>query len=142
MWAYELQLALDRVMVEMQPEAKAHVRNHAGFQHRSHRTLEGVRTKIFRTKSGIRMRITNAHQPVASYLEFGTKPHRIPSGGTAHLIFFWKKMGRWWINPPGGSYVNHPGTKPYKFMEASARSVHSRLHAHLQAAMQRLAKRF
>lgn len=50
---------------------------------------------------------------VPKWLEEGTRPHVIEARIAKSLAFYWPKIG-------GMAYfkrVNHPGTKPYRFME-------------------------
>lgn len=47
---------------------------------------------------------------VPTWLEEGTKPHRITARNAPVLAFFWPKIGAMFF----GKYVNHPGNKAYK----------------------------
>ncbi|MCP5016867.1 MAG: hypothetical protein GY938_16605 [Ketobacter sp.] len=78
----------------------------------------GLAIDIFATGNAVGFKLTMP-QPLGTFIQKGTKPHRIPTGGSAAQIskgyplrFFWAKMGRvvtFWS-------VQHPGTKPDKFM--------------------------
>jgi hypothetical protein len=47
------------------------------------------------------------------YMDQGTKPHTIAAKNAPYLVFFWPKVGR----VVHFKSVQHPGTKPYKFLE-------------------------
>lgn len=47
------------------------------------------------------------------YMDQGTKPHVIKAKNAPYLTFFWPKVGR----VVHFKSVQHPGTKPYKFLE-------------------------
>lgn len=50
---------------------------------------------------------------VPKYLEVGTRPHVIEARIAKVLAFYWPKIGGMFF----GKRVNHPGTKPYRYME-------------------------
>jgi hypothetical protein len=47
------------------------------------------------------------------YVDQGTKPHPIHAKNAPALVFYWPKVGR----VVAFKSVNHPGNKPYKFLE-------------------------
>ncbi len=50
---------------------------------------------------------------VPKWLEIGTRPHVIEARIAKTLAFYWPKIGGMFF----GKRVNHPGTKPYRYME-------------------------
>lgn len=54
-----------------------------------------------------------AHTHYSKYVDAGTKPHEIKARRAPFLRFYWEKLGRW----VALKKVNHPGTKPYMFMQ-------------------------
>ena len=53
-----------------------------------------------------------ATAPYASFVEGGTRRHDIKARRVPNLIFWWPKVGAWFIGPK----VDHPGTPPLPFM--------------------------
>jgi hypothetical protein len=47
------------------------------------------------------------------YMDQGTQPHKITAKNAPYLVFYWPKVGR----VVHFKSVNHPGNKPYKFLE-------------------------
>ncbi len=126
--------AFDREIGE-RVKVQSHVREHAGFTHRTGAAIRDVRTRIIRMKSGVKMRITNVARH-ARILEFGSRAHVIAARKAKYLTF-----------RAGGARVFrkrvwHPGTPPYWFMRSAAQHAHTELGPHLRAAFTRLAKRF
>lgn len=118
-------------------QVRDHVSHQASFKHRSGKTRRGVRTRVLKLKSGVKLRVTNVAK-TARWLEFGTRPHTITARRKRFLSFFWAKAGgRVFFKK-----VRHPGTKPYRFMQAAAKHAHKGLGPVLRAEMRRLAKRF
>jgi len=120
-------------------EAKLHVRTKASFRHRSGKVAGGTRGKFRRLASGAVMRITNK-APHAKFLEFGTRPHRITAKPGKMLRFFLRG---------GGSSalmfrksVMHPGTKPYRFLQAASKAGHGVAGSTLRRRMGAIARRF
>jgi len=51
--------------------------------------------------------------PYSLFVDQGAKPHKIEAKNASHLTFFWPKVG----HVVHFKSVNHPGNKPYKFLE-------------------------
>lgn len=56
-----------------------------------------------------------ANTPYAEFIENGSRAHEIHARNAPMLSFFWEKKGQW----VEFEWVNHPGTKATKFMEAA-----------------------
>lgn len=60
--------------------------------------------------------VDGAQVPYAFFVHEGTVPHPIaPRSPTGRLVFFWERENRWFFGAPGQA-VNHPGTKPNRFL--------------------------
>lgn len=90
-------------------EGAAEAREKHRFQNRSgdlERSIQHI--VIGWTSDTMYVAKIEAKMPYASYVEEGTKPHRIE--GNPFLAFIWKGEQVFF------RYVNHPGSKPYPFM--------------------------
>lgn len=56
----------------------------------------------------------------AAHVEFGTRPHIIEARRVPNLVFYWERMGYWFI----GKRVHHPGTDGRFYMSRGARAAH------------------
>lgn len=54
-----------------------------------------------------------ANVPYTRWVDQGTKPHKIVAKNAPYLTFYWPKVGR----VVHFKSVNHPGNKPYRFLE-------------------------
>jgi len=71
---------------------------------------------FYRTVNGISVGFGKGH-PAALALEHGVGPHPIfAKNPTGLLHFFWEERGQWFVGP----VVNHPGNRPYKYVERGA----------------------
>ena len=92
-----------------------------------------MKTKLFvRFISGLDARIEigsayavgREHLALLALLEMGTERHYIPRGAPDNpqggpLVFYWPKVGRTVVF----SWVNHPGTKPNRFVERAMQQI-------------------
>ena len=134
---------MDRVARTAAKVAKDHQRRKAKFKRRSGRTAKAASARIFRTKRGRRIRITNKSKtrdgkPLALFLEGGTRPHIITARRARVLKFFWRKAGRVVFR----YRVRHPGTRPYHFIRRSAEAASEATEKELRREMQQLARQF
>jgi hypothetical protein len=119
------------------PEAQKHVRDHAQFTHRTGTALARTKARAIRLKRGGKIIVSNAARH-AKFLEHGTRPHVIRARRARYLRFFWRKVGRLVFFKS----VNHPGTRPYKFLERATHHVGDRVRLRLSRGMQRIARGF
>lgn len=92
---------------------------------------EGIRWNTRTVGDSLRLRVT-VPQPLGTYIEKGTKKHRIYPKNANALVFPWLKVGMLTVVPKGGGfrthvrkgtlwvgkgYVDHPGTKPNPFLK-------------------------
>jgi len=82
---------------------------------------------------------------VLPFLIYGTRPHTIPTGGSAAqmakgypLTFYWEKgpAGKGWYSFWS---VQHPGTKPSPFVDEAYREIGPQLKSDLQKVAVRVA---
>lgn len=73
--------------------------------------------------------IVGSEDPIALFHHEGTRPHPIMAvrAPGKHLVFFWKKVGHVVAFGPPPRGVNHPGTKPNRFLVNALRVVGGRL---------------
>jgi hypothetical protein len=129
--------AVNDAMRRAAPEAQKHVRNKAGFTHRSGATLHATTARVMRLKGGGKIRIANRDRK-ARWLEGGTRAHVIRARRARYLRFFWRKLGR----VVYFKSVRHPGTRPYRFLYLATHAVGDRVRLGIQGGMRRAAKRF
>lgn len=112
--------------------AVAEVILHPGFQPRTGKLQRATKFKVLRTAGGKIVRLTNASS-YAAPIEGGSRPHKIAAKNGKTLRF----LGR------DGSYVfrrvvNHPGTRPYWFLNRAQIVAAARLKTQLEAGMRRV----
>jgi hypothetical protein len=135
MWANHRMVK--RVLNRAAPEAQKHVRDKAGFTHRTGTALARTTARVMRLKSGGKIRIANAARH-AKWLEHGTRAHVIRARRARYLRFFWRKLGR----VVYFKSVRHPGTRPYRFLYLATHAVGDRVRLGIKGGMRRAAKRF
>lgn len=80
---------------------------------RTGRMVGNIEIKKGKWAKGIEFQV-GSDVPYALYMHEGTKPHTIkPRKPGGVLVFFWPKVG----HVVHFKSVNHPGTRPYKFLE-------------------------
>lgn len=104
---------------------------HPGFTPRTGGLQKATKFKVLKTAGGKIVRLRN-DKPYAGYVEEGTRPHRIVAKNGRALRF----LGR------DGNYVfrravNHPGTRPYWFLNRAQITAAARLKSMLEAGMRR-----
>lgn len=119
-------------------------------KHAPKRTGEFAKHLFYRTydrgsRLEVRFYAGGPHAFVLPFLTEGTRPHVIPTGGSAAqmakgypLRFFWEKGPR----GPGIYHywsVNHPGTKPNPFVDEARKESGEPLRRELQKAAARVA---
>lgn len=86
--------------------------------------LGGFRPALLSRTSGVLVNVA----PWAGYQDEGTAPHDI----SAHVHFYWERMGRYWMWPelyqrvtgfPGADPIHHPGNPAVGFMDAGYRAM-------------------
>lgn len=112
-----------------------HPRQHATFKHRTHKLEKSTRYKVVRTRGGHVVRLLNGRR-YAPFIEFGTRPHVIQARRARALRFV-----------AGGQVlfrksVNHPGTRPYKFLWRATNAAYRIAGPNLASGMARIAKSF
>lgn len=111
-------------------------RANAGFKNRSGDTQRSVEYKFL---SPTKLRFGSRYK-VAAWMERGTAAHPIPltpKSPDDPLIFFWERTGKW----HRFLQVNHPGTKPTRFLEKSAAKMKLFLRLRLVQAAKRALQR-
>lgn len=115
---------------------KRHVMDYPRFTPRTGKTQRATKARVLRARNGRLIRLSNARK-VATFLEYGTKPHVImPKKPGGRLVF--RKGGQLIF----ARKVNHPGTRPYKFLYRAHRSGYRVLGESLEQGMRRAAMRF
>ena len=128
---------LDKTVSEAGRRGVRHAEQHPHFIPRSPRGLaKSNQYKILRTRKGRLLRLQNPKRH-AKWIEDGTKPHVIKPR-RAKLLRFRAKSGALVF----ARKVNHPGTKPYRFLYGGARVAGRHMGRLLKVGMRRLAKRF
>lgn len=129
--------AINQAMRRAAPEAQKHVRDHAGFTHRTGTALARTTARVLRLRGGGKIVVANAARH-AKWLEHGTRAHVIRARRARYLRFFWRKLGRIVYFKS----VQHPGTRPYRFLYLATHAVGDRVRLMIQGGMRRAAKRF
>ena len=119
------------------PEAVRHVRDKPGFTHRSGDTLAATKARAIRLRSGAKLVVSNRDRK-AHWLEHGTRPHVIRPRRAKALRFFWRKIDQ----VVYFRQVNHPGTRPYRFLYLAAHHAGERIGVMLRSGMRRIARAF
>lgn len=70
--------------------------------------------------------IVGSEDPIALYAHEGTEPHAITAKRAPALFFWWAKAGVY-VRVPKPGHVNHPGTKPNRFLVKALSVVGGRL---------------
>lgn len=138
--AHKKCLKAHQTMVTQELEAAgkigaAHPGKHATFKHRTHRLEKSTRHRVVRTRSSHIVRLSNAVR-YAPFLEFGTKPHVIAARRAKALRFTVRGQTLF------RKSVNHPGTKPYKFLWRATNAAYRIAGPNLAAGMQRISRTF
>jgi len=140
----------------LETERRALIRNagrtftEALARHAPKRTGEFARGLFYRTydrgyTSEARFYAGGKHAFVLPFLIYGTRPHTIPTGGSAAqmakgypLTFYWEKgpAGKGWYSFWS---VQHPGTKPSPFVDEAYREIGPQLKSDLQKVAVRVA---
>jgi hypothetical protein len=110
-WNGPLGHSVNRLALETEWRARQYANVRSGALKASIRTERGVWHK------GIRFH-TGSDVPYALYVEEGTRPHEIRAKNAPFLVFFWPKVGR----VVHFKRVQHPGTRPYKFLQRAQES--------------------
>ena len=114
-----------------------HVNRYPEFTPRTGELQRGQRYLVRRMKSG-RLLFLRNDVPYANPIDKGARPHPIVARRAQNLVFYWKKMRRWFVGPR----VNHPGNRPYKFAYRAWRSAYRVEGQILNRHMAELASRF
>ena len=128
--------------------ASEYTRNRSTFKRRKPGRAslkEATRTRVIRSGSGKILKI-RWNRKYASYVEDGTRPHRISvgeigggSGSTrGKALRFIGRGGRVVFRRS----VNHPGTRPYRFGIRSTRHAHMVFGKRMREGMDRVSRRF
>jgi hypothetical protein len=81
------------------------------------RVRTGKTGQSFRmTASGAWAYRISSPSKIAHFLDVGTKSHVIQARRRPVLRFFWERKGAWFA----GKRVNHPGTKPRRYLHVEA----------------------
>lgn len=134
--------------------AVQHVQQHATFKRRTGKLQDKTQaSNVVRTRGGKLIRVFNPLRYAAS-IDSGSKPHVIrPSAargfigplqdgqsrrGRGRKFLRFQVAGRWVF----ARKVNHPGTKPYKFLYRATHSAHRVMGDYLRREATQIAKRF
>ena len=116
-------------------EAVEHAKREPRFRTRTGRLMRSIQvTQSARFSGREAIATASADTPYASHVEWGTVPHVIRAKRKPNLVFFWARMGRWFIGPK----VNHPGTTGRYFMSRGARAAHFSMLRRWHAEAQRI----
>lgn len=135
MWS-SLNTELNAEMEMSGEAAKAHVRQfHTGFTHRSFKLSNSTSYRVVRTRGGKVVKIRNT-APYARAVENGSRPHviRAKNGGALRFVMNGRVMFR--------RSVNHPGTKPTKFLRTATEFAFERFGRGMDQRIRRLSARF
>lgn len=120
--------------------------------HKTGKFAKGIFARTYESGNDIKL-IGYAPDPLATFIQEGTRPHPIPPSSANALYFFWPKVGMYTVVPKGGGfrthvqsgklwvgkgYVNHPGTKPNPFLTRTW----ERTHPEIDTAVRRIAARY
>lgn len=129
--------AVDAAMADSKKSAENFVEHKPGFTHRTRKTLEKTQTKVIRRRNGrvVVLRVAN-NTKVARFLEKGTKAHPIKAKR--------RKSLRWWGfgRVIYRKAVQHPGTKPYRFLSRARNRAYLDFEKHMRPRMNRIASNF
>lgn len=115
--------------------AVQHVQAYPEFKPRTGALQRATNYRVIRTSGGRILRIENPKEYAAT-IDTGSRAHKITAKNAPFLRF--KIKGRW-IRTKS---VNHPGTKPYKFLFNATDAAYRSMGQRLNAGMKRLASRF
>ncbi|MCZ2439653.1 MAG: hypothetical protein LC119_05695 [Burkholderiales bacterium] len=115
--------------------ALTHVHAYADFKHRTGATSRATKYRVVGMATKRTVRLSNARR-VATFLEYGTKPHIIRARRKQFLRF--TVRGRVVF----ARRVRHPGTKPYRFLYNATDAAGRVLIANLRSDLATHARRF
>jgi hypothetical protein len=125
------------VLKQAGEKAEEHVRDKAQFTHRSGRIWSNTKARVVRFRRGGRMIVSNP-VPYAPYLEHGTPAHVILPR-RKKVLRFWSRRSDQLVF---ARRVNHPGTRPYRFLSAARDHAFHWARSAIQARMRRIARSF
>lgn len=134
--------AVDKSLDEAGDHAAHHVKTHSAFNRRSaaRSVKDATKHKVIRTRGGKLVRITNNKTrrgySVSAGLEHGTRAHTIRAKPGKSLAF---RSGGQLIFRKS---VQHPGTRPYRFLSNATSAAHRFIGPRLKRQLSRVAKRF
>jgi hypothetical protein len=117
--------------------AKDHVNKYNTFKRQTGDLQRSTTATVVRLSGGRLLKLSNTAK-YAGPIDVGASPHKIVARRAPYLMFWWPKMGLWFV----GKSVNHPGNKPYKFMYRAWHSAGRVEEDFLRRRMALLAKRF
>lgn len=100
------------VKIEAQRLVGVHVPTPGERRARRPGTLRDSIVKRFAVEGGELAVLVGSDDPIALWHHEGTVPHVIAARNAPRLVFFWRKVGR----VVSFKRVNHPGTKPNRFL--------------------------
>ncbi len=109
--------------------------NRSTFVNRTNAARDGAVARVVTLRSGRRIRITNRAKH-ARFLEGGTRAHVI-TARRGRVLRFMSGGG-----PVFRRSVQHPGTRAYKFIQASAKAASLKTKRELEQRMRALASQF
>lgn len=115
-------------------QVRGHVATRPEFTPRTGKTQRATKTRVIRVRGGKTLIIQN-NAKHASYLEHGTKPHRITARGKA-LRF---RVGRRYRFARS---VSHPGSRAFKFLSKATEAGAERFERTLRSALTQIAQEF
>lgn len=128
-----------RYLLEQGEKVKTEAKNLVGVyappdaysrEHRQRKpgTLRDSIVKRIVDIDGLPACIVGSEDPIALWHHEGTQPHPIVAvrAPGRHLVFFWTKVGHVVSFGPPPRGVNHPGTKPNRFLVNALRAIGGR----------------
>lgn len=114
-----------------------HVHKHPGFTPRTGGTQRATTGKVIRTSRGgiVRLQNPKAH---ARTLEGGSRAHPIPLRSGGKMLRFTSSDGTLMFRRS----VNHPGTKPYRFLSSAVAAAGKTFALGMAARQRQIASKF
>jgi hypothetical protein len=129
-------LMIDRTLEQAGRFAGDHVKSFSKFKRQSADSLkDATKHKLIRLSSGRKLRISSPKKH-ALFIEHGTRPHVIRPRRAHMLKFMWRGKLTF------ARKVNHPGTRPYRFLWHATSAAYRVAGQQLRVGMAKAAAHF